>query len=196
MHVEGFDRWAAGYDGGALQPGLYHAMHQDVLREVRNLRRDPRRAMDLGCGTGQLLRRAANLFPECLLVGVDASAAMLARAACNAPTARLVRAHAAALPFATNAFDVITCTATVRHWPNVQAGLIEATRVLADGGILIIADFFPPQPRSAWPTLRRTSTLPAGIQQAVHSARLHLASIREISGYGPIAQITVAVAHS
>lgn len=194
MRVEDFDRWARSYDAGALQYGLYHAMHDESLRAALRLRCGPGRALDLGCGTGQLLRRAAQMMPGCLLVGVDPAGQMLVRAARNAPSARLIRAEAAALPFPSASFDLITCTATLRHWPDLQAGLREAARVLTDDGVLIIADFFERQPRAAWPVRRRIDALPASLKRAVSTAKLRLTLVREIAGYGPVPRTTMAVA--
>jgi hypothetical protein len=58
VDVDGFDKWAPSYDIGALQTVLYHPMDETVLRAAAH-RTQPRRLLDLGCGTGDLLRRAA-----------------------------------------------------------------------------------------------------------------------------------------
>jgi trans-aconitate 2-methyltransferase len=55
------------------------APFDDLLRLVRV--RDGLRAVDLGCGTGELTRRLADALPGSDVAGIDSSAEMLARAA-------------------------------------------------------------------------------------------------------------------
>jgi trans-aconitate 2-methyltransferase len=54
------------------------APFDDLLRLVRV--RDGLRAVDLGCGTGELTRRLADALPESDMTGIDSSAEMLERA--------------------------------------------------------------------------------------------------------------------
>ncbi|MDZ4279134.1 MAG: methyltransferase domain-containing protein, partial [Dehalococcoidia bacterium] len=55
------------------------APFEDLLRLVRV--RDGLRAIDLGCGTGELTRRLADALPDSDVLGVDSSPEMLSRAA-------------------------------------------------------------------------------------------------------------------
>jgi ubiquinone/menaquinone biosynthesis C-methylase UbiE len=145
-----FDRWAGSYDDSALQPA-YRAAHEAVLRVVP-LRARPVRALDIGCGTGQLLSRLAWGMPEgSLLVGVDPSWGMLRTASGRLEVARPVQAAAERLPFRDATFDVIVSTASFRHWAEPSRALEEIRRVLADDGIAVIADLvMHPHGRRWW----------------------------------------------
>jgi ubiquinone/menaquinone biosynthesis C-methylase UbiE len=96
--------------------------------------------LDIGCGTGRLTAQLAAASGDGLVVGLDASAAMLAQArewlARQAPRVRLVRADAAALPFA-ETFDAVFSAATL-HWvPNHAAAFRSIFRALRPGGRLV-----------------------------------------------------------
>jgi SAM-dependent methyltransferase len=194
MNVDGFDRWAPYYDNGALQTLLYHPMHERLLHRVAALRPYPRRLLDLGCGTGRLLAAAAHRFPGTTLAGADACGAMLDAAAAHLTPAHLVQAQAEHLPFPDSTFDVITCTATVRHWHDLHRGMAEAARVLTDGGVLAVADFFVLRPRSAWWPRSAGVRLPVAIEDAIGAAGLRPTAVRAVEGYGPVANVTTALA--
>lgn len=98
------------------------------------------RVLDLGTGTGAVLRRlAARADAPREAVGVDRSASMLA-AARDLPSAwRLMCADATALPFANESFDVVTA-AYLLHLlgPAARPSVIaDAARVLRPGGRMV-----------------------------------------------------------
>ena len=45
------------------------------------------------------------------------------------------------LPFEAGSFDAVICTNSFHHYPNPQAFMQEAARVLKDGGRLILRDY-------------------------------------------------------
>lgn len=143
--VARFDAWAPAYEASALQDVYYARLHRRVLgfaSDSAPMRRAPSRIVDVGCGTGRLLRSAAAAFPDASLVGVDFSGGMLAQArAMTAPgeCGAFVRADSAALPFGDGAFDVVTCTACSHHWQEPEAALAELRRITAADGLLILA---------------------------------------------------------
>ncbi len=97
------------------------------------------RWLDLGCAYGFLVADAReNGFRA---FGMDASGFALAQAAEHAPDAsgRLVQGHAEVLPFADEAFDVVTAFDLLEHVPDPECLLAEVARILRPGGVFLAA---------------------------------------------------------
>lgn len=95
-----------------------------------------RRALDLGCGSGQACRALEPFFEQVL--GADLSLPQLRAAPAGA--GRYLAARADALPIADNTLDLIT-VAQALHWFALPAFFQEAERVLVDGGLLAIISY-------------------------------------------------------
>lgn len=102
--------------------------------------------VDLGTGTGRVLEllqnRAAHLF------GLDANREMLAIARANIEqrqikNAQVRQADIYALPFADGFADLVTIHQVLHFLDEPQRALIEARRILAPLGRLLIVDFAP-----------------------------------------------------
>ncbi len=107
----------------------------------------PRRVLDVGCGTGYLLRQLAARAPDAVeLVGVDAAAEMVrvAQESTTDPRVRFQAGTAEHLTEPDGAFDLIVSTTSFDHWADQQAGLRECARVMAPGGRLVLVDQFSP----------------------------------------------------
>jgi ubiquinone/menaquinone biosynthesis C-methylase UbiE len=89
--------------------------------------------LDVGCGTG---RNLPLYRPGLRVVGLDPSAAALARARRRAPAMPLVQGEAEALPFRTAAFDTVVSGLVFCSVPDVPRALGEVKRVLKRGGVL------------------------------------------------------------
>jgi ubiquinone/menaquinone biosynthesis C-methylase UbiE len=103
--------------------------------------------LDVGCGTGYLLRLLAGQYRRATgLAGVDAAPAVIAAAQQAAGDSRLHFSVAAAerLPYPDGAFDLVVSTTSFDHWQDQQAGLRECARILTPGGHLLLADVFSP----------------------------------------------------
>lgn len=140
------DAWAGDYDHSPLQPTLYLPVHRTTVGLARRLMPQPRRILDVGCGTGRLLRRARQHYPQAELVGVDPARQMLTTARSRtSPGFRIRYVHAAAeqLPFACDTFALVLATLSLRHWTDQDAGIGQVTRALTPGGVLVVADVFP-----------------------------------------------------
>jgi ubiquinone/menaquinone biosynthesis C-methylase UbiE len=166
----GFDAWASTYEHSALQPTLYVPAQQRVLDRARQLMPGPRRVLDVGCGTGRLLRQARQHYPSAILVGVDLAWRMVVTAAAATPAElriRHVRGAAEQLPFADRTFDLVVVTMSLRHWTDPAAGIAQVHRVLIPGGVLVVADVLPArrrggiQVRAPWRRGHRLSGVPA-----------------------------------
>jgi ubiquinone/menaquinone biosynthesis C-methylase UbiE len=155
-----FDRRASTYEDSTLQQFLFGPVHQTALQLALQLLPQAWRVLDVGCGTGRLLRRARPCYPTAELVGVDLAGRMVAAASAATSSklaVRYVHARAERLPFADDVFDLVLATLTLRHWTDTPAGIAEIGRVLSPGGVLVLADVFPSCRRRgpAVPMLRR-----------------------------------------
>ncbi len=95
------------------------------------------RALDVGCGTGQLTGQLAPLIDT--VTGIDLSPGQLA-AATPAPTVTYAVADATALPLADASIDLIT-VAQAAHWIDLPAFYREVDRVAAPGAALALVNY-------------------------------------------------------
>ena len=123
--VDAFDRRASGYESGRLG-GLHRDIADRTIRIALAEAPDPRRVLDVGCGTGYLLRQMAARLPGAVdLAGVDAAPGMIevARSAEPAdPRLRFSEGFAEALPHPAGSFDLVVSTTSFDHWADQGAG--------------------------------------------------------------------------
>jgi ubiquinone/menaquinone biosynthesis C-methylase UbiE len=96
--------------------------------------RGPAQVLDIGCGTGRLLRHAAVRWPFAELIGVDPAARSLT------PAATFLYGRGEEMPLAESSTEVVFCTISFHHWADQAAGLREVARVLQPGGLFCLAD--------------------------------------------------------
>ncbi|MDX2150164.1 MAG: bifunctional demethylmenaquinone methyltransferase/2-methoxy-6-polyprenyl-1,4-benzoquinol methylase UbiE [Bryobacteraceae bacterium] len=115
------------------------------VREV--LERDGARAMDLCCGTGDLLLALAERR-RALVYGSDFCHPMLEAAAEKIARRRaaavLFEADGLRLPLADASLDLVTVAFGFRNFANYRAGLAELRRILRPGGVAAILEFSTP----------------------------------------------------
>lgn len=144
--VTAFNNRAAHYDEGWL--GRLHIQIADRTAALaRSQNAAPRRVLDVGCGTGYLLRRLAMQYPQASeLAGIDPAPSMIEAAVRSAGDDRLrfTVGIAERLPYPDSYFDLAVSTTSFDHWSDQQAGLRECGRVLRPGGCLVLADLFSP----------------------------------------------------
>ncbi|RKN45316.1 class I SAM-dependent methyltransferase [Micromonospora endolithica] len=150
--VARFNRWAPSYDNDGVQK-IFAPLHRTTLDWVAALTTGPTATrpaatgppvlLDVGCGTGALLAAAASHLPGARLVGVDPAEEMTRIARRRLPAgAQVICAGADPLPFADGAVAVVVSTMAFNFWPRPAEGLREVARVLAPGGLVVIADLF------------------------------------------------------
>lgn len=117
------------FEGPRLRPAL------DLLARVAL--RAPRLVVDLGCGTGNVTRVMTERWPEAVIIGVDSSEEMLAKARARGAAVRWERADAATWQAPEEA-DLIFSNA-VLHWLGDHATLLpRLTTMLRPGGVLAV----------------------------------------------------------
>ena len=132
------------YDRSAPAYPQHDALEREVgkrlIERVEFKRLDPKRVLDLGCGTGRLVPELNDRFPGAEIVGLDLSTEMLRRFR-DQPRARghfhCTRGDLTQLPFAARSFDLVFSNLAL-HWATdfVQA-LNEIRRVLNPEGMVL-----------------------------------------------------------
>jgi SAM-dependent methyltransferase len=132
---------------------LYDVVHhvfglQPIHQEMITLAglRDGHRALDVGCGTGNLLRTAGRRYPRVDFAGIDPDPKALARTDRKVRRAglqvRLDRGFAQELPYPDGSFDRVFSSLMLHHLDSgsKDALLAEVRRVLRPDGMLVLAD--------------------------------------------------------
>lgn len=141
-----FDQWAKTYDRHWLQRLVFEPVQRTVLDLAQNSVAQPAAILDVGCGTGRLLRSAEQRFRTATLTGVDAAAGMVAQAQASIPNGSRInvqQAVAEQLPFPDAHFDLVFSTLTFHHWQDQDKGVREVARVLTPRGRWVVADLMP-----------------------------------------------------
>lgn len=97
--------------------------------------------LDIGCGVGAAVRRAAAGGADA--TGVDPSPAMVdiaRRRSRGRAGVRFVVGDAADLPLPDDSVSIAWTIASFHHWPDRRAGLVEVGRVLRPGGRLLVGE--------------------------------------------------------
>lgn len=136
---DGWDESAAAWiaeQGEAGDFGRRFVLDRPML--ARACRHGPGDALDVGCGEGRFCRaiRGCGLRP----VGIDPTAALLARAQALDPDGDYRAGRAESLDFPDGSFDLVVSYLTLIDIPDVAAAVAEMARVLRPGGALLIAN--------------------------------------------------------
>jgi ubiquinone/menaquinone biosynthesis C-methylase UbiE len=143
--VQAFDERSADYESGRL--GGWHQRIAEWTVDIALARHPtPLHVLDVGCGTGYLLRQLAVRCPDAVgLFGVDPAGGMIevARSAA-AGDERLCFSIGVAeqLAYAAGSFDLVVSTTSFDHWADQKMGLAECARVMAPDGQLVLTDLF------------------------------------------------------
>lgn len=180
--VQAFDERSAHYESGWIGE-----WHRRIARHTADIAIEcaPHAAhiLDVGCGTGYLLKNLALRYPQALeLDGIDAAPGMIEAATFT--TGEDHRLHfstgfAERLPYSDGFFDLVVSTTSFDHWADQKAGLAECARVMAPNGHLVLTDLFSVAllptlvvgHRGRARTLRRASSLLTAV--GLHSVAWH-----------------------
>jgi len=143
--VQRFDRWSKSYEdcwGQRFFDSVHTAMLDLLAASAPALQ--PSVVLDVGCGTGRLLRNAAVRWPAARLIGVDPAQGMVEVAQRLTPSGDIRQAFAESLPLGDASVDAALSSISMHHWRDASQGLLEVARVLRPGGLFCLADIsFP-----------------------------------------------------
>jgi len=130
-----FEKRAAKYDDrvGKMSGRFYRLLLEQVALFPGA------KVLDVGCGTGTVLRRIADAC-EIDGYGIDAEENMIAVAKQKCPEMNIQISRCEDTPFENQYFDVITTCMAYHHFADRAGFAKEAARLLKHGGCLYIAD--------------------------------------------------------
>ncbi len=132
---------AKDFDQYESNPSIFEASRQsEIERLLAASASSQRRMLDVGCGTGNVLRLARKFFPECW--GIDLSPKLLVELGRRCPDLRLSAAQADRLPYRDGSFDLVTMYGVLHHLVD-HASVFESCRRLLRPGGTLYADHDP-----------------------------------------------------
>jgi ubiquinone/menaquinone biosynthesis C-methylase UbiE len=189
-----FTRWSENYDRSILQLLLFRPSHRAIIKKIRErFGARPLKILDVGCGTGVFAARIREALPSSQVWGVDLVSGMLTKGADrwkqNADRVTPIQGDSERLPFASESFDVVTCSNSFHHYPHQDRAVSEMNRVLKPSGRLMLVDGFRDRP---WGWFIYDVCV-AGVEGAVHHASSK--RFRELFDKAGFVQITQKIHH-
>ena len=134
-----YDRW--------VNPLFWTAEMRDRALELGRLDDRSLETLDVGAGTGFSSEGIVRHVDPASLTLLDQSPHQLSRAKRKPALqgATIVQGDAEDLPFPTDHFDRWVSCGSIEYWPEPQAAMAEAYRVLKPGGIAVLVGPLPPE---------------------------------------------------
>jgi ubiquinone/menaquinone biosynthesis C-methylase UbiE len=142
-NVQSFERRSSTYEDSLFQGLFFDRIHRIALNSIP-AEINPESIMDIGCGTGRLLRKAAIRWPTARLIGVDPAEGMVKEARRLTIGAQFYVSSAESLPLPDESVDLVMSTVSFHHWRDQVQALKQVARVLHPGGIFVLADILWP----------------------------------------------------
>ena len=131
-----FDKRASSYDDGF--EGNFSQRFYNVLLSCLDVK-PADTVIDVGCGTGYLLRRMAEQ-QEIIGYGIDLEPKMIDEAKQKCPEMNIQVSPSENTPFGSDTFDAMTACMAYHHFSDKEGFIKEAARIIKPGGGLYIAD--------------------------------------------------------
>lgn len=132
------DYYEKGIEGNIFQRTWHNWKWQALKSFLTKIDPNPKKILDVGCASGHITSRIAQLFPSAKVIGVDAYKKTIDYGQKIHPEVQFLHADAHKLPFDNNTFGIVTCIETLEHVLNPPEVLAEIHRVLARKGVLVI----------------------------------------------------------
>lgn len=159
-----FARAADRYDALAV---LQNEIAGRMLERLDYVKLQPRRVLDIGCGTGMAAEKLLKRYPRAEVIGLDFAEPMLRHTRKRGRWLRRPRCVCGdldRLPLASQSVDLIFSSSTMQ-WSQDPAGAIaQMHRILRPGGLLMFSSFGPDtltELRQAWSGIDASSNVPS-----------------------------------
>lgn len=170
---EAYTLWADTYLPAPHNP-LMESEQSVVAPILQSL--TPRRALDVGTGTGRCLSLLAATGAQ-TVIGMDLSLPMLSRVASGRSR---VCGDARRLPFPDASFDLVCSSLMAGDIEQLPEWIAEAARVLSPMGHLVYSDFHPAVTTTGWRrTFRGADGRLRGLSFFPHAIEEHLALLAQ-----------------
>lgn len=143
--VELFNKRAKSYESSWTQVIVFEPVHKKCIDTAIALNINPKVIVDLGCGTGKLIRQAGTVWSSAELIGVDPAPNMIEIARKSTDKATFCLGYPQELPFADKSADLIFSTMSFHHWNDHAKAVKEIGRVLTPNGYFILGDVTEPR---------------------------------------------------
>ena len=135
-----FSKAASTYDAAAF---FQRIAGERLFERLDYFKLEPKKIVDLGCGTGVFTRQLSERFPAAEVTGVDIAEGMIEWCKQQSSAEQYVCANALALPFEDNSVDLIFSNLTIQWVENLQDLFNELNRVLKPEGLLLFTTLGP-----------------------------------------------------
>jgi ubiquinone/menaquinone biosynthesis C-methylase UbiE len=186
--IERFDHWSSTYEQSWMQRALFDPAHRATMTLAAGFVQQPTSVLDVGCGTGRLLRQAKAYWPDARLIGVDPANGMIEAAQRLTPGATFFTGTAEALPLQDASVDLALSTISFHHWQDQAAGLREMARVVRPEGYVLLVDMSFPGWLVRVLRLRRVHSR-AGLRALFQQAGLQVQAQQKVAWRGWLATV-------
>jgi len=138
--IEEFSKWADNYDN-PLTSITFRQTNTKIVQILNPVKNSS--FLDVGCGSGILIKNLLALNSNIKLYGLDITPKMVEvakRKFINDPDVEITLGSAIKMPYKDNSFDYVTCASSFHHHPDPLQSAKEMVRVLKPGGKLLILD--------------------------------------------------------
>ncbi|MBN2385814.1 MAG: class I SAM-dependent methyltransferase [Anaerolineales bacterium] len=107
------------------------------------------KALDIGCGGGEVIKLLATKMPEGKVYGIDHSPEMVNlskrvnKSLLENNRVEINHGSVSSLPYQDNMFEIVTAFETIQFWNDLNNDLKEVKRVLKASGMLLIVNRYP-----------------------------------------------------
>ena len=137
-----FNQQAATYDND-IKGQHARSLYPVILKKLSEI--PYHTALDLGCGTGEMMRLILQQNKDKSLYGIDLSEIMFEVAKEKLGNhVNLILSDSEQLPFSDRFIDVVYCNDSFHHYPAPDKVLSEVYRVLKPNGIFVMCDCWQP----------------------------------------------------